>query len=95
MVFDMDTPAQVGELEDVSARRAFLSADGQSLVSLHSGETYSLRCWSLPLGPPLTQVIGIPIGVALLFLAGGWVLRPGRAAKEGQTGNHLASPPVS
>jgi hypothetical protein len=76
MVVDMTKLEQVAELEDVSARKAFLSEDRGSLVTLHHlSDGYFLRCWSLPLNPPLWQVIGIPIGIALFVLAAGWTLR--------------------
>ena len=50
-------------------QNAWLSPDGQTLVTQHSQDDRNLlRVWDLPLRPPLRLVIGIPLGLGLLVL---------------------------
>jgi hypothetical protein len=44
----------------------------------------SLRCWDLPLRPPLRLVIGIPLGIGLFFVLVSWWRGRRRAAKASQ-----------
>jgi WD40 repeat protein len=51
-----------------------LSKDGRTLVTAYRGPhgEFLLRCWDLPLRPPLRLVIGIPLGIGLLFVLATW-----------------------
>jgi hypothetical protein len=52
----------------------YLSNDGRTMITpcLESNGSLSLRCWDLPLRPPLRLVAGIPLGIGLLIVLAGW-----------------------
>ena len=51
-----------------------LSNDGRTMVTGYREPDgkLSLRCWDLPLRPPLRLVAGIPLGIGLLFVLASW-----------------------
>jgi hypothetical protein len=56
-------------LESDTLEETILCDDGHTLVTQHKeGDGYLLRCWDVPLGPPLDLVLGIPLGLGTLGL---------------------------
>jgi WD40 repeat protein len=63
------TGRELARLQSASLEEAFLSEDGQTLVTKHQENAKAvMRVWDLPLRPPLRLVIGIPLGLGLLVL---------------------------
>ena len=60
-----------------------LSNDGRTMVTgfVEPDGSYSLRCWDLPLRPPLRFVVGIPLGIGLFFVLVSWWRSRRRAAR--------------
>ncbi len=60
-----------------------LSNDGRTMVTGYREPDgkLSLRCWDLPLRPPMRLVVGIPLGIGLLFVLASW-WRGRRRAKK-------------
>jgi hypothetical protein len=60
-----------------------LSNDGRTMVTAYREQdgSYSLRCWDLPLRPPLRLVVGIPLGIGLFFVLVSWWRRRRQAAR--------------
>jgi hypothetical protein len=67
----------------------YLSNDGRTMVTEYwdPDGSYSLRCWDLPLRPPLRLVIGIPLGIGLFFVLVSWWRGRRRAAAGGEAEN--------
>jgi WD40 repeat protein len=68
-VFETATGRIVSQLQGPYGN-GHLSNDGQTMVTAYrdSHGSYSLRCWDLPLRPPLYLVIGITLAVGLMVL---------------------------
>ena len=81
-VFEVPEGREVSRLEDPTLVGVRLSDDGSTLITKHKEQVgrFTLRCWHLPLRPPLFLVGGIPVGIGLL-LALAWWLRARRRAR--------------
>lgn len=81
-VFETATGRILGQLQGRYGN-GHLSDDGRTLVTgfVELDDSYSLRCWDLPLQPPLRLVIGIPLSIGLLFMLGSWWRGRPRARK--------------
>ena len=64
----------------------YLSNDGRTMITpyLNADGSLSLRCWDLPLRPPLRLVVGIPLGIGLLLVLVSWWRARRKAAKVSQ-----------
>ena len=84
-VFETATDRILGQLQGPYGRGR-LSSDGRSMVTAYeeADGSVSLRCWDLPLRPPLRLVIGIPLGIGLFFVLVSWWRGRRRAAKASQ-----------
>jgi WD40 repeat protein len=68
-VAEVATGRELARLEGDANLDAWLSQDGQTLVTKHTENGQCLiRVWDLPLRPPLFLVTGIPLGLGLIVL---------------------------
>ena len=81
-VFQTSTGRILGQLQGPYGN-GHLSNDGRTMVTAYREQdgSYSLRCWDLPLRPPLRLVVGIPLGIGLFFVLVSWWRSPRRAAR--------------